>query len=90
MEIEIKHLSAKEFRKLGINNWPIWEKEISVFDWTYDEKEQFYLIEGSVKIKTEDNEYNVMPGDFVTCPKGLYCDWEIEKYVKKHYHFSEE
>ncbi len=90
MSIEIKKLSDNEFRKMGIYNWPIWEKDTSVFEWSYDEKEQFYLIEGEMKIKTKDGEYEVLPGDFVTCPKGLDCNWEITKLVKKHFHFIEE
>jgi uncharacterized cupin superfamily protein len=90
MDITIKKISTNEFRKMGINNWPIWEKDTSNFRWSYDEVEQFYLIQGKVKIKTIDGEYEVLPGDFVTCPKGLDCKWEIEEYVKKHYHFVEE
>ena len=90
MDITIKKISTNEFRKMGINNWPIWEKDTSNFRWSYDEVEQFYLIQGKVKIKTMDGEYEVLPGDFVTCPKGLDCNWEIEEYVKKHYHFVEE
>lgn len=90
MEINVKKLSENEFRKLGVQNWPIWEKEISQFDWCYDEKEQFYLIEGELKIQTSNSEYLIMPGDFVVCPKGLDCKWEITKYVKKHYHFINE
>jgi len=52
-------------------------------------KEQFYLIEGEVTIKTHEAEYKVLPGDYVICPKGLSCNWEITKYAKKHYHFVE-
>ncbi|HAM98060.1 MAG TPA: cupin [Marinilabiliales bacterium] len=87
MDIIVKKLTEAEYRKMGVQNWPIWEKEISLFDWSYDEKEQFFLIEGEVKIKTKEAEYNVQPGDFVVCPKGLACEWEITKYVKKHYQF---
>ena len=51
MNIEIKKLDEKDFQKLGICNWPIWEKEESSFEWMYDEKEQFYLLEGKIKIQ---------------------------------------
>ena len=30
MDIEIKKISTTEFRKRGINNWPIWEKVIGL------------------------------------------------------------
>jgi len=90
MEIIIKKLPKSDYLNLGIHTWPIWEKEVSVFDWSYQEKEQFFLIEGEVTIKTHHAEYNILPGDYVVCPKGLECHWEITKYVKKHYHFIEE
>jgi uncharacterized cupin superfamily protein len=89
MEIVIKRLKESDYLKMGIHEWPIWEKEISVFDWSCQEKEQFYLIEGEVTIKTHEAEYKVLPGDYVICPKGLSCNWEITKYAKKHYHFVE-
>ena len=74
----------------NINHLSDQEREASNFDWNYDEVEQFYLIEGKIKIKVKDKEYDVLPGDFVICPKGLDCSWEIEEYVKKHYHFLAE
>ena len=89
-KVIIEKLSKEDIEKRGINRWPIWEKEISVFDWSCQEKEQFYLIEGEVNIKTNEAEYKVLPGDYVICRKGLSCNWEITKYVKKHYHFVEE
>lgn len=90
MNIKVQKLTKMEFQSMGINDWPIWEKEESVFNWYYDEKEQFYLIEGNAKIKTEGTEVEVNPGDFVICPKGLECEWNVKSYIKKHYHFFEE
>lgn len=90
MEIIVKQLSEADFRMMGIYEWPIWEKEVSDFDWFYDEKEQFYLIEGELTIQMEQNIYQIKPGDFVECPKGLKCHWNIQKSVKKHYQFIEE
>jgi len=89
MCIKIEKLSKSEFKQKGICDWPIWEKEASTFEWTYDEKEQFYLLEGKIRIRTKESEYEVQAGDFVTCPKGLDCEWDVEEYVKKHYHFIE-
>lgn len=90
MNLTIKKLSQDDFREMEIYNWPIWEKEVSKFNWSYDEKEQFYLIEGEIKIKTKDGEFDIKPGDYVECSKGLDCDWEVTSYVKKHYQFIEE
>lgn len=90
MEIVIEKLSENSIRKMGIYNWPIWEKEVSTFDWTYDETEKFYVIEGKISIVAGGKQYEVNPGDFVTCSKGLMCQWNVKKYVKKHYQFFEE
>lgn len=90
MIISVKELSEEEYHQMGIEEWPIWEKEASVFDWSYNEKEQFYLLEGEIDIITSGGNYRIKPGDFVECPKGLSCSWEIRKYVKKHYHFLSE
>jgi uncharacterized cupin superfamily protein len=90
MEIIIEKLSENTFRKKGIQNWPIWEKEVAKFDWTYDETEEFYVIEGKVIVNAGNNSYEINRGDFVTCPKGLNCKWEVKEYIKKHYRFIEE
>ena len=65
---------------------PVWEKEISTFDWYYDEPETFLLITGDVTISTPAGEWVTCgPGDLVTCPSGLECTWEVTAPVRKHY-----
>ena len=86
--IEIKKLSKQQIDDMGIENWPIWEKEISEFDWYYDCKEMCYFVEGEVTVKTDDGEYNIKEGDFVVFPKGVKCRWIVKKPVKKHYSFE--
>ena len=89
MKIEIQKLNADERAKLGISSWPIWQKEVSRFDWAYDQTEQCYLLEGQVTVETADGEkVSFGKGDFVTFPKGLSCIWEIKEPVKKHYSFK--
>ncbi len=88
MKVEIKKLTSQEIEKLNIKNWPIWEKEVSEFDWYYDSKEMCYFIEGEVIVKTEDGDYNIKKDDFVIFPKGLKCRWIIKKPVKKYYNFE--
>ena len=56
MKIEVKKLSVQEIEKLGIKDWPIWEKEASTFDWHYDEKEMCYFLEGDVEVSTESGD----------------------------------
>ncbi len=89
MKIEIKKPVREEMEKEGVLSWPIWEKEISRFDWHYDETEECYLLEGKVVVEGADGEkVEFGKGDFVTFPKGLSCVWDIREPVKKHYNFK--
>ena len=88
MKIEISKPKMEDIEKEGVMSWPIWEKEISRFDWHYDETEECYLLEGKAVVETDDGEkVQFGKGDFVTFPKGLSCVWEIKEPVKKHYNF---
>ena len=86
--IHIKKLTTEEIEKLGVYSWEIWEKEISTFDYHYDEKEQCYFLEGEVEIEVGDQKFNIKSGDFAIFEKGLSCVWHIVKPVKKHYKFG--
>lgn len=89
MEIKIQKLSPQELQKRGATSWPIWEKEVSRFDWHYDGTEQCYILEGKVQVETKDGKkVNFGKGDFVTFPKGLSCVWDIKETVRKHYNFK--
>ena len=88
MAIEIKKLGADEIKEKGIDSWPIWEKEVSRFDWQYDQVEECFLLEGKVTVESKDGtKVEFGKGDFVTFPKGLSCTWDIQEPVKKHYNF---
>ncbi len=87
-KVNIVRLTNEEIRDLGIESWPIWEKEISRFDWTYSDDEQCYILEGEFIVETKEGIFNVVPGDYVTFQKGLTCIWDIKKPVKKYYNFS--
>jgi uncharacterized cupin superfamily protein len=89
MEINVQRLNDSELKKMGVFSWPVWTKETSKFDWSYDSVEECLFLEGEVTVKTEDGkEVNFGKGDFVTFPKGLNCTWFVKKPVKKHYKFS--
>jgi uncharacterized cupin superfamily protein len=88
MKITVKRLNKDEIEKKGVTSWPIWEKEISRFEWHYDSTEECYLLKGLVEVVTEKGEkVEFSKGDFVTFPKGLSCTWDIKEPVKKHYNF---
>ncbi len=89
MKIDIHQPGEEELEKRSVLSWPIWEKEVSRFDWQYDSVEECYLLEGKVVVETEDGEVSEFgKGDFVTFPKGLACKWDVKEPVKKHYNFK--
>jgi len=89
MKIDIKKPTDKDLEAKDVLSWPIWEKEISRFDWHYDSTEECFLLEGKVVVETEGGDQVVFEkGDFVTFPKGLSCIWDIKAPVKKHYNFK--
>jgi len=74
---------------LGVEDWPIWEKEVSTFPWTYDKIEVCYLLEGRVTVTPNGGEpVEFGEGDLVNFPAGLSCTWEIHEPVRKHYMFK--
>ena len=80
--------SEEELRKRNVSQWPTWAKEVSRFDWHYDQTEECYLLEGKVVVEGEDGRsYEFGKGDFVTFRQGLSCVWDIKEPVRKHYNF---
>jgi uncharacterized cupin superfamily protein len=88
MGIRIEKPDSAAIEQMGVEYWPLWEKEISRFDWHYDSIEECYLLEGRVIVETPDGEkVEFGKGDFVTFPKDLSCVWDIKEPVKKYYNF---
>lgn len=87
-KIIIEKLSPDEVSKRGIDKWPIWTKEMSRFDWKYDGDEECLILEGEVEVETEDGNFKIKAGDFVTFKDGLKCVWDIKKDIRKHYNFK--
>jgi hypothetical protein len=87
MDVKVEKLSKKDLENLGVFSWPVWEKEVSRFDWYYDSGERCYFLEGKVTVETKGGKTSFGSGDFVTFPKGLKCVWDIKEPVKKHYNF---
>jgi len=86
-KVIIEKLSESEIEKRKIKSWPIWTKEISTFDWFYESDEQCLILEGEFTVKTDEGDFKVKSGDFVTFKKGLKCVWIVEKPICKHYKF---
>ncbi|MBE0637897.1 MAG: cupin domain-containing protein [Bacteroidales bacterium] len=87
-KIRIQNLTDSEVQNKGIRNWPIWEKEVSRFDWKYDSTEECLIIEGEAIVTTEEGEVIIKSGDFVTFIEGLQCVWDVKQPIQKHYNFK--
>ncbi|HEC13561.1 MAG TPA: DUF861 domain-containing protein [Acidiferrobacteraceae bacterium] len=78
--------SPAKLEVMGIDDWPIWAKEVSTFDWTYDASEVCYILEGRVTVTPKGGEPVLLEeGDLVNFTKGLSCTWEIHQAIRKHY-----
>ncbi|NOT16047.1 MAG: cupin domain-containing protein, partial [Methylotenera sp.] len=38
--------SQARLTSLNVSKWPTWQKEVSVFSWTFPEQEIAYILEG--------------------------------------------
>jgi uncharacterized protein len=86
----VKNPDRERLEKLGVEEWPIWEKEESEFPWSYGDSETCYLLEGEVEVTPEGGSpVKFGKGDLVTFPKGMSCTWKISRAVRKHYTFGE-
>lgn len=80
---------AARLSELGISSWPTWSKEVSVFPWTYGEREIAYVLEGEVVVTPKGGEpVSFGKGDLVTFPAGMSCVWDVRKPLRKHYQFG--
>ena len=86
--IHVEKPAEEKLLNLNVKSWPIWEKEVSRFDWCYDDEERCYFLAGKVTVETKDGKVSFGKGDFVTFPKGLKCVWDIKEPVRKHYKFG--
>jgi len=87
--IKVEKPAPATLKKLGVEKWPIWTKEVSRFDWQYDQQEVCYLLAGRVKVTPAGGDaVEFGAGDLVTFPEGLSCVWEVLEPVRKHYRFG--
>jgi hypothetical protein len=84
--MSIKVEKPSEQQVADMRRCPTWSKEVSAFDWEYDDTEICYLLAGDVRVTTEDGVVVTFgAGDLVTFPAGLKCRWDIRQPVHKHY-----
>ncbi|MCX7088588.1 MAG: cupin domain-containing protein [Methylococcales bacterium] len=81
-----KNPTQTQLDALGIKKWPTWEKEVSVFPWTFPEQEIAYILDGECVITpTGGTPVTFGKGDLVTFPAGMTGSWEVKQPLHKHY-----
>ena len=81
--------SSMKLEIQGVYDWPIWNKEVSTFEWEYTQTEICYILRGKFIVTPEGGEPQEFGrGDLITFPAGMKCTWEILKDVEKHYTFE--
>ncbi|MFA4851800.1 MAG: cupin domain-containing protein [Bacteroidales bacterium] len=86
-KVIVKKLTDSEIEGRKIKSWPIWTKEVSRFDWYYDCDEECLILDGEVIVETNEGNYTIKAGDFVTFKQGLKCVWNVKTPIQKHYNF---
>ncbi|NVM44213.1 MAG: cupin domain-containing protein [Candidatus Lokiarchaeota archaeon] len=91
MHMKKKLPSEEELDKLGVKSWGVWEKEKSIFDWSYSDTETCYILDGEVEVTDSitGEKLEFKKGDLVQFPKGLECVWNVKKPVRKYYNFGD-
>ncbi len=87
MQITVeKNPSQTRLNELNVTKWPTWQKEVSVFPWTFHEQEIAYILEGECVITPTGGEpVSFGKGDLVTFPAGMTASWEVKHALHKHY-----
>jgi len=86
MSIAVK--KATEIEKSEMLSKPVWECDVSEFDWHYSDEETCLITEGEVTVSYDGGSVSIGAGDYVVFSKGLSCVWKVTKPVKKHYIFK--
>lgn len=86
--ITIEPITKDVADERGVFDWTIWESPVTTFDWSYNQEEHCYIVEGKVTVETPEGKVSFQVGDYVVFPQGLSCTWHVEEPVKKHYSFK--
>ena len=90
MSMKKKKATEDDLKKLNVDSWGTWSKDVSEFDWYYDDTETCYVLDGEVEVIGEDgSKISFEKGDIVQFKKGLKCVWKVKKHIRKRYYFGD-
>ena len=87
----VKKPAQSRLDALDVKKWPTWQKEVSIFDWTFHEQEIAYILEGECVITPKNGSLagnapvSFGKGDLVTFPAGMKASWQVVQPLHKHY-----
>lgn len=88
MHIDVRKPTSEEIALAAL--WPMWERDVADFAWSYDTVEKCLILEGAAHVDIDGGEsVHFQAGDWVVFPTGLSCIWHITQKIKKRYHFGE-
>lgn len=89
-QITIEHnVSPAKLDAMHVDSWATWHKEVSTFEWAYDESETCYILEGEAVITPDGGKpVTIQRGDLVQFPAGMSCTWQITEDMEKNYIFK--
>lgn len=86
-DIQVYRLSQDELSQRGVQEWDIWEKGPSEFEWFYTNEEHCYVTEGRARITWSGKTVEIGRGDYAVFPAGVVCVWRVDDYFEKRYSF---
>ena len=66
-----KKPTDEELKKLNVDSWGTWSKEVSEFDWSYGDTETCYILDGEVEVVGEDGEKIEFQKLIITFPRNF-------------------
>jgi hypothetical protein len=90
MKMKKKLPTEDDLKNLNVVSWGTWSKEVSEFDWSYDDTETCFLLDGEVEVTDSKTGEKIefKKGDLVQFEKGLKCIWNVKKPVRKYFSFD--
>ena len=90
MKMKKKLPTEDDLKKLNVESWGTWSKEVSEFDWSYDDTETCYLLDGDVEVTDSKTGEKIefKKGDLVQFERGLNCVRNVKKPVRKYFSFD--
>ncbi|MCV6639458.1 cupin domain-containing protein [Candidatus Albibeggiatoa sp. nov. NOAA] len=89
-QVTVEHNPAfAKLEQMAVYEWNIKKQKVSQFDWKYEQKTTYYLLDGEATIDIENQgTITVTAGDLVIFPAGIVCHWNVTQDIEKHFKYE--